>query len=523
MNMQASLTNPVRVVPQRRVRAPMEVRVARWLEREFVVPSGISAGEPFTLQPFQMELLREFFAEDVDGPKWRQIVFSIARKQGKTMLMAALLLALMCPDSPAHKKNFKGTIAAPSERHTLFVPNAMRDLMEAAGRLDDLQRRADPKPGQLYIGNATLLLSTGTRSQGHGQDVDLVVIDECGLLSLNQTEMVDGMADAVSARNGSVLLVGTRGDGAYFNNIIDRPDPRTCVILYAADKGDDMSDPKVWAKANPSLGDGPPAIKPMRFMKDAYAKAEQSGSMTSFGTWMLNMPLSPSRELLIDYDTLAKAYVDDPQPEPGEPVHVGIDLGGSASATAATIAYERTGIIKVVAAFPGAAMSLLERGKRDLVGDLWQRCADAGELIETSGSVTDLVEFIPEVIARIGNHPVASVSCDRYRQAEFETALAKARIAWPIIYRGTGPKDGDADIRATRRLFLAQSLRMRRSIMLEGSLAEADVKVSTTGACQLQRAHQTARIDVVSSLVLACSALLQARDAVKPQYEVEIL
>ena len=92
-----------------------------------------------------------------------------------------------------------------------------------------------------------------------------------------------------------------------------------------------------------------------------------------------------------------------------------------------------------------------------------------------------------------------------------------------MIYRGTGPKDGDADIRATRRLFLAGAIQMQRSLLLEGSLAEADVKVSTTGACQLQRAHQTARIDVVSSLVLACSALLRARDAVEPEYEVEIL
>ncbi|WP_172978072.1 terminase TerL endonuclease subunit [Roseovarius sp. THAF27] len=497
----------------------MEVRVARWLAKTFVIPSGISQGQPFELQPFQMELLREFFAKDGQSPKWRAIAYSIARKQGKTMLMAALFLALMCPDSPAHQPNFRGSIAAPSERHALFVPNAMRDLMEAAGRAEELKRRADPKPGIIYIGNATLLLSTGTRSQGHGQDCDLICIDECGLLSQNQTEMVDGMTDAIATRDGQILYVGTRGDGAFFNDILDNPDPRTCVILYAADKGDDMSDPAVWRKANPGLG----TIKPVRFMKDAHDKAEQSGSMTAFGAWNLNMPLTPGRELLIDYETLAKAYRKDAEPIPGEPVHIGIDLGGSASMTAATVAYETSGIIKVLGAFPGAALSLEERGKRDLVGDLWARCAAAGELIETSGSVSDLAEFLPELIERVGPHPVRSVSCDRYRQAEFETALARSRIAWPIIYRGTGPKDGDADIRATRRLFIAGAVTLKRSLLLEGSLAEADVKVSTTGACQLQRAHQTARIDVVSSLVLACSAMLRARDAVKPEYTVEVL
>ena len=237
----------------------------------------------------------------------------------------------------------------------------------------------------------------------------------------------------------------------------------------------------------------------------------------------MNKPLTPGRELLVDYDTLRKSYRDEPQTIPGEPVHIGIDLGGSASMTAATVAYELSGVIKVMGAFPGADMDLLERGRRDLVGDAWHRAAIAGDLLVTSGSVSDLQEFLPELLQRIGPHPVRSVSCDRYRDAEMRTAMAKARLDWPLTFRGTGPKDGNADILATRRLFLAGAVTMRRSLLLEVSLAEADVRVSTTGAMQLAKSHQTARIDIASSLVLACSALLRARDEVRPEYEVEIL
>ncbi|WP_371154146.1 terminase TerL endonuclease subunit [Jannaschia sp. 2305UL9-9] len=395
----------------------------------------------------------------------------------------------------------------------------MHAILETAGREKELTRKSDPKPGILIMGGATVSLNTGTRAQGHGADLDLAVIDEGGLITRNQAELITGFFDALATKDGQLVLTGTRGDSPAYNDLIDKPDKRTHVTLYAADKDDDPGDPAVWGKANPGLG----TIKSVRFMQDAHAKAEQSGSTTEFQAWHLNLPLAPGRELLIDYDTLKKAYRPGPQPIPGEPVHIGIDLGGSASMTAATVAYETSGIVKVLGAFPGASLSLLERGKRDMVGDLWSRCAEAGEIIETSGSVSDLAEFLPELIQRIGPHPVRSVSCDRYRQAEFETAMARARLSWPVIYRGTGPKDGDADIRATRRLFIAGALQMDRSLLLEGSLAEADVKVSTTGACQLQRAHQTARIDVVSSLVLACSALLRARDTVQPEYEVEIL
>ncbi|WHZ37508.1 terminase TerL endonuclease subunit [Sagittula sp. MA-2] len=504
---------------RRRKRPTPEVRFANWLRREFIVPAGVSAGQPFELYPFQQEFVRELLARDGAGPRWRTLIYSTGRKNGKTYLLAAVLLGLMCPDSPIAIPRFTGAVSAPSERHALFIAKAMQALMEAAGRAKESKRRADPKPGQIFIGTANLLLSTGTRAQGHGADLDLAVIDEGGLITRNQEELITGFFDALASKNGQLVLTGTRGDSPQYNEMLERPDPRTYVCLHSATKEDDAADPETWKKANPGLG----PIKSLSFMRDAHTKAAQSGDLREFRAWHLNESLSPQRELLLDYDSLVKAYRDAPQTIPGEPVHVGIDLGGSASMTAATIAYEQSGVVKVLGAFPGADINLLDRGKRDQVGDLWHRCAKAGELIETSGSVSDLAEFLPEVIARIGPHPVRSVSCDRYRQAEWETAMARARLSWPVLYRGTGPKDGDADIRATRRLFLAGAIQMQRSVLLEGSLAEADVKVSTTGACQLSKSHLHARIDVAQSLVLACSAMLRARDAVQPTYEVEVL
>ena len=59
--------------------------------------------------------------------------------------------------------------------------------------------------------------------------------------------------------------------------------------------------------------------------------------------------------------------------------------------------------------------------------------------------------------------------------------------------------------------------------MLEDSMAEADVKVNATGACQLSKSHPHARIDAGQSLVLACSALLRAREEMKPEHEIEVL
>ena len=54
-------------------------------------------------------------------------------------------------------------------------------------------------------------------------------------------------------------------------------------------------------------------------------------------------------------------------------------------------------------------------------------------------------------------------------------------------------------------------------------MAEADVKVSATGACQMDKSHHHARIDVAQALCLACSALVREKDAPTPEYEVTVL
>ena len=126
-------------------------------------------------------------------------------------------------------------------------------------------------------------------------------------------------------------------------------------------------------------------------------------------------------------------------------------------------------------------------------------------------------------MAKIGPHPVASVSCDRYRREELLTALSRASIAWKPRFRGNGPKDGDADIRATRKLFLSGSVKLHPSDLMTLALAETDVRVSYTGACQLDKASRFSRIDLAQALVLGCSALMEDRERVPPQYSVVLL
>lgn len=493
-------------------------RFALWVKKTFKVPSGINRGKWLILEHFQLEFIRDHLSDDPDGgPLFRSAILSTPRKLGKTSLLALLVLGYMDPSSPIFIPGFSGGITAPTENHAFMVPRAALEFQDYVER-DVVKLRIQPQPGKL-IGpqNGVLHILSGSRSQGHGLSLDLALIDECGLLT-RQSEVLTNLFDATAARDGRLIATGTRGDSPAYNDLIDNPDRRTSVHLYGAPLDADVSDSAVWEAANPGLG----KIKSRRFMADAYEKAEKSGSTVGFGVWNLNQPLSVSRQLLLEYATVKRAYDENAEPQDGDRVWVGIDLGGSASMTAAVAVYE-SGAIRCLGAFPNAELDLVSRGKRDLVGLTWVQCAERGELIETSGHVTELTEFLPHVLEMIGPHEVAAVVGDRYRDAELRNALIKSGIHWPLHLRSNGPKDGNADILATRRFFLSGRAKMKRSLLLEASLGESDVKVSTTGALQLDRAHSNGRNDVAMALTLAAGAMLRGLDQPQAEYEVTVL
>src|SRR4051812_37544668 len=68
-------------------------RLINWLER-LTIPSGIHAGRPFKLRPWQKAILREVYSTDRRGRRnVRFALLSMGRKNGKTGLAAALALA----------------------------------------------------------------------------------------------------------------------------------------------------------------------------------------------------------------------------------------------------------------------------------------------------------------------------------------------------------------------------------------------------------------------------------------------
>ena len=135
-----------------------------------------------------------------------------------------------------------------------------------------------------------------------------------------------------------------RGESPMLEELVDRADLATCAVhMYAPETpiaGDvDVSDPSVWAAANPGLELG---IKSAAWMADEAARVLATPSdLSSFKALDLNLPQTPGREMIFGPEDLTACFTDEP-PERGGPCYVGWDFA-AAAATAAFAIWPQTG------------------------------------------------------------------------------------------------------------------------------------------------------------------------------------
>ena len=271
---------------------------------------------------------------------------------------------------------------------------------------------------------------------------------------------------------------------------------------YAAPDGCALDDEAAWAAANPGLAMG---IKSLGYMRDAARRAiAVPADANLFRAFDLNQPLNPSKEAICEPTDWLACERDELPPRDGACV-VGFDLGGSSSMTALAALWLSTGRLEVWGAFPDNP-GLLERGRADACGNLYERQAERGEITTYPGRVTPVADFLRDCGNRLAGEYVIAAGADRYRRSEAEDALAAAGLDWVMEWRGQGASagaDGSHDVRAFQRLVLSGKLAVAPSLMLRAAVADSELRYDPAGNPALDKRRQRARIDALSAAVIA--------------------
>ena len=497
--------------PSRIERAPCDL--ISWLSG-LTVTQGEGAGGPLRLLDWQRAFVGGLEASTGD------VALSVARGNGKSTLCAGLAVAGLV--GPLARARGEVVLVASSFAQARITFDHARSFLETMPE-SRYPQRATWRVHDTANVAAIEHRATGARlrcigsdpRRAHGLAPLFVLCDEPAQWPESTADrMLAALRTSLGKIPGSRLIaLGTMpADGNHWMARMMR-EPDVYAQIHAAAPDADPGAVDTWRVANPSL-DAMPALR--KALEREWRVAEQDpGAAAAFRALRLNRGTSDTEvSELVSAETWAACEGDAPR---CGTAHVGLDLGGSTSMTAAACYWPASSRLECYAAFPNDP-DLARRGLRDGVGGLYRDAAAEGCLTTYPGKVTPVAPFLSAVTARLAGENVASLSCDRFRSAELADAMRAAGVRWRVRHRGQGWRDGAEDVRAFQRAAVDGKVRAVPNRILRWSIAEARTIYDPSGNAKLDRRRARSRIDAAQAAVLAVSAGVAEASRPAPSY-----
>lgn len=482
------------------------------------VPTGRLAGQAIKLAPYQNTFIDGAFEPGINVG-----VLSVGRGNGKSTLSAVLALGeLVGAWSDAKEREI--LIAAKTQQQAQIAWNYVASLSKTLP--DEVQaqitiRRQPRFEIQFDDENGPHILRaiSADGKSALGTSPTLAVLDERGHWPLAQgDELEAALLTGLSKRDGKALVISTSAsnDAHPFSLWLDRDAPGVYRQEHRPDPGLPADDVDSLIVANPGTkyGIGPSLT---RLKEDAALALERGGSALSrFRLLSRNERVQEdSRDVLLGLDDWLRCETDDVPPRKG-PCVIGLDLGGSASMSAAAWFWPETGRLECHGTFPGNP-GLDARGQSDAVGDLYVQMQQRRELTVLGDRTVPIVMWIGDVLARVVAEPVACIVADRFKQSELGEAIDKAGNRAPVIWRGMGFRDGNEDVERLRRMVFDGNVKSGESYLLRHAFAECVVLIDPAGNVKPAKGRSMGRIDAACAAMLAVAegARMMTRPAPK--------
>jgi len=483
-------------------------RVIAFIHRFCLVPEGKLVGKPMRLEEFQQHFIREVY----DNPAGTtEGILSIARKNGKSGLIAAILLAHIA--GPEARLNSQIVSGARSREQAALVFNLAAKMVKLSPDLDKLVRIVPS--GKRLIGLARNVEYRALAAEGttaHGLSPVLAILDELGQVRGDHDDFVEAIETAQGAYDdGLRLVISTQAptDADMLSVKIDdwkrSGDPKIVCHVYEAPADCDVMDPAAHRAANPALGT-------FRSEVELLAAAEKAARMPSaengFRNLYLNQRvnrfspfLAPGVWLAANGDTADEAFAKGI-------VFGGLDLAETTDLCAFVLIAFWQGKWHVRCWFWKPAATLEDHARRDRVP--YVRWAKDG-LIETTPGVAVDYEFVAVKIGEItGGMNVGRIGFDRYRFKTLEAQMQKLGIALPFEPFGQGHVSMAPAMDTTEIAFLNGQVLHGGHPVLTMCAANAVVEKNAAGDRKLNKAKSTGRIDGMVALVMAMGVAAMA-------------
>lgn len=484
-------------------------RVIAFIET-LTITAGPLAGTKLKVRDWQRIWLQKLYDPvAADGTRLvRTAVLSMARKNGKTGLLAGLALAhLVGPEAESRGQVIS---CAVDRKQAAILYDEMVAMLLAHEHLEPRVNilATQKKITDAVTGSTYQALSADFRSM-HGLSPTFVVYDECA--QSRDRRLWDAVSTAGGARAQPLkVLISTQADSDlhWFSQLVDYgkqvqdgviEDPTFLLRLYAAPDDADPWDPETWKAANPALDD-------FRSLADMVELAQRARSMPSFEAAFRNLNLNQR----IDSETpfmpraewQACAGAVDRADLMGRECYGGLDLGSTSDLTGLVLVFpDGAGGYDVLPFFwvPEAQVALMDTNH----GLPYRAWAKAGQIEATPGRALDHTYVAKRIGELASDFEIKGIAFDRWRIEGLKRDLSAEGIDIKLTEWGQGFKDMAPAVDILENLVLQRKLRHGAHPVLNWNMANVVIERDAAGNRKFDKLKSKDKIDGIVALGMA--------------------
>ncbi len=471
-----------------------------------VVPEGMKMGQPLLLEPFQ----QAFILAVLDNPNKTHFAYlSVAARNGKTMLLAVLLLAYLI--GPLAVRNTNIASGAMSREQAGLCFELMHKILIASPDCAGLWEAVASSKKLVGINlNTTYRALSADAKQGYGMSLRVILLDEAARIkgpSSDFTSMLESRQGSFSDFLFLCISTQATSDLDYLSINMDNAertqDVNTVSHSYAADPDCDLMDETQWYKANPGLGIYRSLEDLQKRMKVATElPVKESEARNQF----LNQRVA-AQGLAISVSAWKKCggKIDLDQFRSGE-VHRGLDLSAVRDLTSAVLATEdEEGVVHLLPYTCCPTAGIEARSRRDRAPyDQWVR---DGHMMAIGGESMDYDQIAATLGEELELHDikVTSVQYDRAYMKLFRAACEREGVFNGVEWVDVSQTFKEMGIRLSsfQSQLVEGKIRHPNNPCLNMSAAVAVAKQGREGISTLAKDLSTQRIDPMVATVMA--------------------
>lgn len=467
-------------------------------------------GEAFHLLPWQEQIVRDIFGILKPNGK-RQFTtayIEIPKKNGKSELAAAIALYLLFGDGEPSAEVY-GAAADRQQASIVFdVAHQMLKkspaLMRRAKILTANKRILNHQNNGFY---QVLSAEVGTK---HGLNVSGLVLDEVHAQPNRELYDVLTKGSGDAREQPLFFLITTAGNDVnsicyeLHQKAVDilegrKIDNTFYPVIFGADESEDWTDPKVWKKANPSLGE----TITMDKVKEACASAQDNpAEENTFRQLRLNQWVKQTVRWMPMLKWDACSFPVDPEALRGRMCYGGLDLSSTSDITAFVLVFppeEPDGKYEILPYFWLPEETIDLRVRRDHVPyDVWSR---EGLVFTTEGNVIHY-GFIEEFIEELGTkYNIREIAFDRWGAVQMSQNLDGA--GFTVVPFGQGYASMSPPTKELLKLVLEERLAHGGHPVLRWMVDNVTVRTDPAGNIKPDKEKSTEKIDGAVALIMA--------------------